>query len=237
MFDIIAFDADDTLWHTESLYTDTEAKVVPLLLPYAPSQIILDVMHANEISNLRYYGYGIKSFLLSLVETACQVSDNRLSSHEIMQIIRWGKEMLTTPVNLFEHAHACLSQLSNTHTLMLITKGDASEQEPKIDKSDLRPYFRYVEILGDKNIGSYSQLFEKYHLVPEHFLMVGNSMRSDIAPVLELGGWAVYIPYHNTWAHEDIQVDPVSKEKFTELEHLGLLPGWLNGLSIPPKNL
>lgn len=229
-FDVIAFDADDTLWHTESLYAEVEAKIIPILAPYQSQEIIEQVMHSNEIRNLEFYGYGIKSFILSLVESAVQISQSRIPGSDILRIIELGKEMLSAKIQLFEHTQPTLDKLSRSYPLMLITKGDLNEQEPKINRSGLLDFFKYIEILSDKNPSSYSSLLSRYEINPTQFLMVGNSLRSDIAPVLSLGGWAVYIPYSNSWSHENASIPESSKERYFEIKHLGELPDLLNYL-------
>jgi len=228
--DVIAFDADDILWHTESLYSSVEAKIIPILAPYQSQAIIEQVMHSNEIRNLEFYGYGIKSFILSLVESAVQISQSRIPGSDILRIIELGKEMLTAKIQLLEQTQPTLDKLSSSYPLMLITKGDLNEQEPKIKRSGLLGYFKYIDVLTDKTPSSYSSLLSRYEINPAQFLMVGNSLRSDIAPVLSLGGWAVYIPYSSSWSHENASIPESSKERYYEIKHLGELPDLLNHL-------
>jgi len=225
--DVIAFDADDTLWHTESLYSNVEAKIIQILAPYQSQAIIEQVMHSNEIRNLEFYGYGIKSFILSLVESAAQISQSRVQGSDILRIIELGKEMLTADIQLLEQTRPTLDELSSSYPLMLITKGDLNEQEPKIKRSGLLGYFKYIDVLTDKTPSSYTSILDRYKINPTRFLMVGNSLRSDIAPVLSLGGWAVYIPYSSSWSHENASIPESYKERYYEIKHLGELPDLL----------
>src|SRR5512137_1989714 len=150
MLDIIAFDADDTLWHTESLYAETQAKLARLLEPYQPAETVAAVLHATEMRNLACFGYGIKAFTLSMVEAAIELSGGRISGGELGEVLALGKAMLKAPVELLDHAEAAVAQLSQTHTLMLMTKGDLLDQESKIERSGLARYFKYIEVVSDK---------------------------------------------------------------------------------------
>jgi len=236
MFDVIAFDADDTLWHTESQYAAAQEALKRLLADYAgPEQIertLLDV----EIRNLQYYGYGIKGFALSLIEAALDIGEDHIRGPDIRRLIDLAKEMLTAEVQLFEHAEEVVSRLAAAYPLMLVTKGDLLDQELKIDRSGLKPYFRHVEIVSDKTPEIYAALLAKHHIDPARFLMIGNSLRSDVLPVVALGGWAVHIPYHITWAHEHVSPPAGDRDHYYELEHLGLLPALIERLSREEKS-
>jgi putative hydrolase of the HAD superfamily len=229
-FEVIAFDADDTLWHTERLYVNAQAKFKELLAHYHSPEWIDERLYQAEIRNLPHFGYGIKAFALSMIETAVELTEGRISGHDIQIIIDVAKEMLATEVELFEHAAETIARLANTYTLMVITKGDLRDQEMKMARSGLAPYFRHIEIVSDKNPKSYARLLKRYAIAPERFLMVGNSLRSDILPVLALGGIAVYVPYQLTWTHEVVDPPPVEQPGYYELEHLGLLPALLDSL-------
>ena len=226
--DLIAFDADDTLWHSETLYRDVEAKFKELLAAYGVDAFD-PTMHDNEIRNLEYYGYGIKGFILSLIETAIELSDGHITASDIAQIVGWGKEMQAAPVELVEHAPAVVALLAAAYRLMLITKGDLFDQEAKLTRSGLRHHFHHVEIVSEKSQGSYAAILERYRITPAHFLMVGNSLRSDILPVVALGGRAVYIPSHITWEHEAVTAP--GGAQYEEIEHLGLLPETIERLA------
>ena len=222
-FDLIAFDADDTLWHNEPFYTDARLQFIEILSGYAPSEAIGSRLDAFELRNLDVFGYGIKSFVLSMVETAVDISGGRVTGLEIQSIVDIARRMLRADLELFEHVHETLAALAGKYPLMLITKGDQFEQELKIKRSGVDHYFRSFEIVGDKDARGYRLLLSKYNLDPQRFLMVGNSLRSDILPVLELGGVAVYIPYEHTWSHEN-SVPGVWAKAYYELENIGQLP-------------
>ena len=222
-FDTIAFDADDTLWHSEIFYKENEAALCELIAPYGvESQALLDTLHRIEIDNLSPYGYGIKGFTLSMIEAAIEATAGKVSTKDILSILALGKAMAEHELRLLDYSHAAVAGLAETHTLMLVTKGDLMDQERKIAASGLAEYFRYVEIVSDKNPETYAGLLRKHGLRPEGFLMVGNSMRSDILPVLEMGGWAAYVPHELTWTHER-RPAPVENKRFFEIEHLGAL--------------
>jgi putative hydrolase of the HAD superfamily len=230
MIDVIGFDADDTLWHNETLYHQAKVELGQILADYCPPQDTKDRLDQTEVNNIKYYGYGIKSFTLSMIETATHVTSGRITTIEIDKIITIAKEMLTAPVDLVVGAESTLETLSRQYPLMLITKGDQFEQGRKIDISGISHFFRYREIVGEKSAQTYLQVLGKYHLDPAHFLMVGNSLRSDILPVLEIGGQAVYIPNETTWFHEHADEVDVNKFDFGELERMSQLPEYLSTL-------
>ncbi len=222
MFDVIAFDADDTLWHSENLYAATQAQLRQLLGGYAAPDQIDAVLHDTEMRNLPIYGYGIKGFALSMIEAALTLSAGCIQGHEVQQVLDLAKQMLSTKVQLLDHAAEVVARLAAEYPLMLITKGDLFDQESKIEQSGLKPHFRQIEIVSDKTTAAYSALLTKHQIEPAKFLMVGNSLRSDILPVVELGGCAVHIPYHITWAHEYVEASDAAT--YVTLEHLGQLP-------------
>lgn len=223
-FDLIAFDADDTLWHNETLYAAAQDKLKELLSGYADGETIDQRLYQTEMSNLQYYGYGIKSFTLSMIETAVELTQGKVQGEEILQIVGLAKEMLTSEVRLVEHAEETVRELAKSYELMVITKGDLLDQQSKLSRSGLGDCFRYVEVVSQKTQRVYQALLAKYRIEPPRFLMVGNSLKSDILPVLALGGHAMYIPYHTTWAHEAVDSQPIGHDGYYELEHLGQLP-------------
>ena len=227
MIDVIAFDADDTLWHNETLFSMTQEKFVRLLANYHSTEWIEQRLYATELRNLQYFGYGIKGFTLSMIETAIELTDGQIQGREIQIIIDAAREMLQTPVQLLEHVREVISRLAAVYPLMLITKGDLFDQETKIAQSGLADYFTHIEILREKSEATYQTLFKKYQIDPQRFMMVGNSLKSDILPVLALGGRAVYIPYHITWMHETVATDAAAPAQYVTLEHIGLLPALL----------
>jgi putative hydrolase of the HAD superfamily len=236
MFDVIAFDADDTLWHNETLYRATEDKFIQLLSRYRHAEAIEEALHAAEVRNLQRFGYGIKGFALSMIETAIELSEGRIQGGDIQAIIDFAKEMIDAPVRLFEHAQETVAGLSASHDLMLITKGDLLDQETKIARSGLGGYFTYVEIVSQKTSAVYETLLAKHSIDPERFLMVGNSLKSDILPVVAIGGQAVYIPYDLTWVHEIVgDHDGDEQRRYFELEHIGLLPDLVRRVGDDPQ--
>ncbi|MGB2911288.1 MAG: HAD hydrolase-like protein, partial [Anaerolineales bacterium] len=183
--------------------------------------------------NLKYYGYGIKSFILSLIEAAVELSDGRVDAEKIQHIIKIGKEMLRADIPLFEQAKVVLTELSQDYDLMMVTKGESFEQMRKVRQSGLAGYFRYIEVVGDKSKETYQELLGKFRFDPSRFLMIGNSLRSDIIPVLEIGGQAVHIPYDQTWFYENEGDQTVNTADYYEIEHLGQLPDLIRRIESP----
>ncbi len=224
VLDVIAFDADDTLWHTEHLYSDAKNKLAQVLSRYIDATTVEDELDAIEIGNLGVYGYGVKSFTLSMIEAAVKLTHGQVKGSEILEIVDVARAMLSADVELLEHVHETVHQLAAKHTLMVITKGDASEQMPKLVRSGLLDAFPYVEVVGSKTEEVYRRLLAKHHIAPEHFLMVGNSLKSDILPVLALGGYGVYVPSDVLWSHEWVDAPPSDNDRYFELAHIGQLP-------------
>ena len=227
MIEIIGFDADDTLWHNEILYHQAKVELGQILANYRKPQEVRAWLDQTEVTNIAYYGYGIKSFTLSMIETATHISEGRVTAKEINEIITIAKQMLAAPVDLVDGAEETLIKLSSAYTLMLITKGDQFEQERKIEASGIAHYFRYLEVVGEKSEASFSKIIGQYNLDPARFLMVGNSLRSDILPVLKIGGHAVYIPNEQTWFHENASHEEIAQFEYAELERLIELPNYL----------
>lgn len=223
MIDVIAFDADDTLWHSESLYFQAQQEFQSLLAPYCRDDGVVHLLYETEMRNLLYYGYGIKSFALSMIETAVQVTDGQIGGCDIQRIVDLAKEMLQAPIELLEHVAEVVPALAESYPLMVITKGDLFDQESKVGRSGLADYFDVVEVVSEKTPDIYGALLSKHQIEPGRFLMVGNSLKSDILPVLSLGARAVYIPYHITWAHERVLGGSGEATEYLELEHMGLL--------------
>ncbi len=223
-FQIVAFDADDTLWHNERLYVRAQEQLKTLLSNYVADEQMDERLYQTEMRNLDHFGYGIKAFALSMIETAIELTGGRISAADIRQIIDNARDMMVADVELLDHVEEALGVLATDHALMLITKGDLRDQERKIAHSGLAQHFRYVEIVSDKARDNYSALLKRLAVAPADFLMVGNSLRSDILPVLELGGTAVYVPQELTWVHESGELPPASQPGFHQVEHLGQLP-------------
>jgi putative hydrolase of the HAD superfamily len=230
-FDVIAFDADDTLWHSEILYAAAQEEYRRLLAPYAETETIDWVLHQTEMRNLSIYGYGIKGFALSMIEAALELSQHQIMGGEVQHVLDLAKQMLSTDVELLEGVAEVVAQLAQAYPLMLITKGDLVHQEAKIEGSGLKPYFHSIEIVADKTSQSYAALLARHHVAPSRFLMIGNSLRSDVLPVLAIGGQAVHVPYAITWAHEHVDVPADQQGRYHELEHIGQLPSLVEQLA------
>jgi putative hydrolase of the HAD superfamily len=225
-FDLIAFDADDTLWHNEIFYREAQDALLDLLERRydVRSEAAMQALHRIDVANLPDFGYGIKGFTLSMIEAAVEATGGRVSGADIQAVVDLGRAMVRHEIRLLEHSADAVSALAQAYPLMVITKGDLMDQERKMAGSGLADHFRYVEIVSDKTPEMYAALLRRLNIAPERFLMVGNSMRSDILPVLALGGWAVYVPYHLTWAHETGPAPEMVDGRFHEIDHLGLLP-------------
>jgi putative hydrolase of the HAD superfamily len=224
IFDLIAFDADDTLWHTERLYREVQAWFSQLLAKHHDPEWIHERFHQIEMDNIQYFGIGIKAFALSLIEAAVELSEGQISGGEIQELVDWAKKMSSSEVELLPEVTEVLSKLSPQYRLMIVTKGDLLDQETKIARSGLEKYFQYIEIVSQKTQKSYEKLLKRYSIEPSRFMMIGNSLRSDILPILELGGSAVYIPYETTWLHEVAEEPHPEQAGYYQLEHLGQLP-------------
>lgn len=220
----IGFDADDTLWHNESLYALTQGKFRELLAPYGDADWIDQQLYTTESRNLDHFGYGVKGFTLSMIETAIELTKGRISGSDIGQIITWGREMLTSPVELLPGVEEVVTTLAQDHDLLLITKGDLFDQESKLARSGLGENFQHIEIVRDKDAAVYAAILAKYSISPTNFLMVGNSLRSDILPVLTLGGKAAHIPYSITWQHEMATLPETGLDGYFQLDAIDALP-------------
>jgi putative hydrolase of the HAD superfamily len=224
---LLAFDADDTLWHSENLYHAAQAQFRELMAPYADESTAMETLHRIEVANLPPYGFGVKAFILSMIEAALQLSGGKVTAAEIGEMLKAGKEMLAAEVELLDGVAETVAALSADHPLMVITKGDLGHQASKLERSGLAPHFRYVEIVTDKTADVYRNIFAKHGISPEQVVMVGNSLKSDVIPVLELGGWGVFVPYRILWAHEHAELPPHLAPRFREIERLGELPALL----------
>ncbi len=220
--DLIAFDADDTLWVNEPRFIAVRARLSAALAPYAPAERIAQCLHDIDVKNITTYGYGVKAFILSMLEAAIEASEGQISAGELNEILLEGKRMLTVPMDIFEHVRDTLRLLSVRKPLMLLTKGDLFEQERRIRRSGLAEFFTFIEIVSDKCEETYRKLLNAHRIAPERFLMVGNSLKSDILPVVAIGGRAVYIHCADTWIHE--HVENADRSAFESIEHIGLLP-------------
>lgn len=223
MFDMIAFDADDTLWHTERSYLEALDKLQPLLPVSMSIKELEDYIYRKETVNIPVYGYGIKSYILSMMECAIELSGGKLSTEQMQGILEIGKEMLSAEIRLLEGVEATLGALAPHYPMIVITKGELLEQEAKLLRSGIGDYFRSYEVVSAKTVEIYESLLKRLGLAPQRFLMVGNSLKSDILPVLELGGHAVFVPYEITWQHEHVEGE-IEHPNYYELPHIAELP-------------
>lgn len=222
---VIAFDADDTLWHEMRKYEAVEDKFVDMLSRYVDAQTARNQMRAADVDNLKYYGFGAKGFMLSLIDAAIRISDGRVQADEIGRIIQWGRDMLDEPMDVFAHVEQTLTTLKAHYRLIMITKGDLFDQERKVERSGLGHYFEQIEIVSSKDPKTYAKILEKVGVSAENFLMIGNAIRSDILPIVEIGAHAVHIPCVHDWDFE--RDDSADTATFTSLEHIGQLPNFL----------
>ncbi len=236
-FDMIAFDADDTLWHAERLYAEAQKRFTQMLAGYHDPERINGHFYQTETRNIQHFGYGIKAFALSLIETAIELTEGRISGQEIQEIVDLAKDMLNSEVELLPQVGQIIPQLSSQYPLMMVTKGDLLDQETKIQRSGLGKYFQHIEIVSQKTPESYEKLLKKYSIEPGRFIMIGNSLASDILPVLKLGGSAVHIPYEITWLHETAEQPPRDLAGYYELENLGQLPALLERITAQSRKM
>lgn len=230
MIDLIAFDADDTLWHNERHYQRAQRDLCAMLAPYAKADAVEACLYEAEKLNLPLFGYGLKGFTLSMIEAAVELSGGELRGTDVQAIIDLGKRMARTPVELLPGAVETVEALAGRYPLMLLTKGDLMDQKGKIARSGLAGHFAHVEIVSDKTPGTYASLLDTHGIDPAGFLMVGNSLRSDVLPVVEIGGGAVYIPYHVTWVHEQAPDAGGGDARYHTLDRIAELPALIERL-------
>lgn len=228
---VIGFDADDTLWHNETIFEKVHGRYRELLAHYHDAETVERTLFATEMRNLELYGYGVKGFTLSAIETAIHLTSGRIRADEIQQLIDLGREMLAHPVELLDGVTEMLAAVSSRHRLLLITKGDLRDQERKLAKSGLGAHFHGVEIVSEKNEGTYAGIFRRHAIAVDRFLMVGNSLKSDILPVLALGGAGAHVPYHLTWAAERVDEIPRTGGRFFRLQTVRELSGVIASLA------
>lgn len=225
---VIGFDADDTLWDNETFYRETEHKYCMLLEEYIQEHELNKELFETEINNLGLYGYGIKAFTLSLIETAIRISGGKVSTSIIDRIIELGKDQLNKPVTLIDGVEEVLQKLQPHYKLIVATKGDLLDQERKLHKSNLSEYFHHIEIMSDKREKNYAELLRHLEIKPEEFLMVGNSIKSDVLPAINLGGFGVFVPYHTTWLHEYVDEAKIDHERYFKIDSIAGLINLLN---------
>ena len=220
----IAFDADDTLWHNEPIFDLTQERVAELLADWVPAEELGEKLSRMERRNLRLFGYGAKGYTLSLVETALEVSGGELPGRVVQQILDAGKAMIEHPVELLPGVEETIERLAAEHPLLLITKGDLFHQESKIARSGLADRFAEIEIVSEKDEATYRRLLERHAIAAERFVMVGNSVKSDILPVAAIGGHAIHVPYESTWELDRIDHRGAEQEGFFEAKTMFEVP-------------
>jgi putative hydrolase of the HAD superfamily len=227
---VVGFDGDDTLWHSETRFSVTQAEFRELLKRHVPDADVDARLAEMEMKNLSIYGYGIKSFTLSMLETAIDLTQAHIPASDLEVILGWGKRMLMEPTELLDQVEQTLKQIAGRYDLLLITKGDLFDQESKLARSGLGDLFLGVEIVSEKSVESYEGIFRRRGIAPGEFVMVGNSLRSDVVPVVTLGGQAVHIPYEVTWHHEHVPDEYLPRQGWTRIAAIGELPVVLEAL-------
>lgn len=220
---VIGFDADDTLWVNEPYFRETEIKFCELLTNGMSLDEVTKELFEVEIGNIPLYGYGTKAFILSMLETGLKITKGNLSPDKVKAILELGKEQINKPVELIDGVEAVLKSLSGKYRLIVATKGDLLDQERKLKKSGLLKYFHHIEVMSDKKDSDYEKLIKHLDINPEEFLMVGNSLKSDILPVLQLGGKAVHVPFHTTWEHELVSDEEITSVDFKKIDKINEL--------------
>lgn len=215
----IAFDADDTLWHNEPYFDEAQAKFAMLFEEYASHQEVLQLILSHQVKNLPLYGFGIKAFTLSMIESALEVTNAKIDGNGIEKIIQIGKELLQKPVELLPEVETILEKLKGKYKLIVATKGDLKDQHRKLHDSGIGHYFHHIEVMSDKKEIDYQKMLQRLDCKPEEFLMIGNSLKSDVLPVLNIGGHAIHVPYHTTWEYEKIDFEIVHPN-FSSVSHI-----------------
>ena len=224
---VIGFDADDTLWVNETYFRNAEIEFANLLSQYETLNTIDQELFKMEMANLPLYGYGVKAFVLSMVEMALKLSNYNVSNDTIEAILNIGKDMLNKPVELLEGVEHTLKMLSKQYRLVLVTKGDLLDQERKLEKSGLTSYFHHIEVVSDKQETNYSALLNHLDIKPSEFLMIGNSLKSDVLPIINISANAIHVPFHTTWIHEQVKEEEINGKVYQTISSLLDLKGIL----------
>ena len=224
---VIAFDADDTLWVNETYFREAEVAFAKLLSKYETKNKIDQELFKKEIQNLHFYGYGIKGFVLSMIECALELSNYNIKPKTIEAILEIGKEMLEKPIELLEGIEEVLQALQGKYKLIVATKGDLLDQERKLEKSNLLKYFHHIEVMSDKKEKDYQKLIKHLDINPSELLMIGNSLKSDVLPLIKIGASAIHIPFHTTWIHEEVTEQEKQNEDYKTLNSIKELPAIL----------
>ena len=217
---VIAFDADDTLWVSETHFHNMEKNFIKLMSPYMKPEDVHDKLFKIEMQNINIFGYGVKGFTLSMIEAAIKISNGKVQNSEILDIINMCKSLLTFPIEILQGVKKVLEILKSNYKLIVTTKGDLLDQEKKLERSKLASYFHHIEIVSEKHEENYIKLIKHLNIDPEEFLMIGNSLKSDILPVLNVGGDAVHVPFHITWEHEKVNDDQVKNKNYIKLNKI-----------------
>ncbi len=225
---VIGFDADDTLWVNETYFRNAEEEFAALLSRYETPNKIDQELYKMEIKNLPLYGYGVKGFMLSMVEMALELSNHSVSNDVIDEVLKIGKRMINKPVELLEGVENVLNVLSKDYKLIVATKGDLLDQERKLEKSGLIKYFHHIEVLSEKKEDNYQKLLHHLDIDPNHFLMVGNSLKSDVLPIIGIGAKAIHVPFHTTWEHEKVGANDVNGKDYITVNTLEDILKYLN---------
>ncbi len=223
---VIAFDADDTLWINETFFREAEKDFAKLLSGYETENKIHQELYKKEIDNLKIYGYGVKGFVLSMVECALELSNYKVNQKIIDKILEIGKEMLAQPIDLLDGVEEVLQKLQGRCKIIVATKGDLLDQEQKLEKSGILKYFHHTEVMSDKKPADYLKLIKHLDIQPSELLMIGNSLKSDVLPLIEIGAAAIHVPFHTTWAHEQVE----GNQKSTEYQTVNNITEVLNFL-------
>lgn len=229
MIKVIAFDADDTLWVNEPFFREAEEEFAKLMEVFMPRHSVIKEVYQTEIDNLDKYGYGIKGFILSMIQTALRISDHKIPVTFIDKILEIGYEMMEKPVEILPGVEEVLAELHDKYRLVMATKGDLVDQEKKLKKSGLDHYFHHIEIMSEKKEADFAKLVRHLDVAPVEFLMMGNSLKSDILPVLELGGHAIHIPFHTTWEYERIEYE-IEHDNFYQAKHIAQVVDMIKGM-------
>jgi putative hydrolase of the HAD superfamily len=217
---VIAFDADDTLWVNETYFREAENEFAELLSKYETKNKIDQELFKTEIRNLSQYGYGIKGFILSMIECALELSNYQIQQITIEAILNIGKKMLEKPIELLAGIEDVLENLQGNYKLIVATKGDLLDQERKLEKSNLLKYFHHIEVMSDKKEKDYIKLIQHLDIEPSQFLMIGNSLKSDVLPLLKIGAAAIHVPFHTTWVHEEVSEQESSKATYKTVSNI-----------------
>lgn len=228
---MVGFDADDTLWRSQDFFDDAQAQFERIISHYVDLDDVGKRLYQYESRNIAFYGYGVKGMALSMLEAAVDITDARIKAADIKRIVGIAKQLLRHPVEVLDDVREAVAAIAAKYPVVLITKGDLFHQEAKVQQSGLSDLFRRIEVVSEKDPATYKRLLNEFEISAPQFLMVGNSLRSDIQPVLELGGWGVHVPYHLTWMHEASAQLTQGRERMREIQSIRELPQAIEDLN------